>query len=82
MKDGAIQELELPQLPSVYGEIIRLLISSIETGAKHPLNALSARNTLEILMAVFESSRRRSIIQLPLEIKENPLFEMIRLEQA
>jgi hypothetical protein len=29
------------------------------------------------LMAIFESSRRRSVIQLPLNVKENPMFDMI-----
>jgi hypothetical protein len=31
-----------------------------------------------VIMAIFESSRKRSAIQLPLNIKENPLFEMIK----
>jgi len=77
IKNGAVEELPLPKLPSAHAEIIRLLIESIETGSKHLLDASSARATLEVLMAVFESSRRRTLIQLPLNVKENPMFDMI-----
>jgi len=82
IKNGAVEELALPKLPSPHAEIVRLIIDSIETGSKHLLDASSARATLEVLMAVFESSRRRSVIQLPLNIKENPLFEMIERGEA
>jgi predicted dehydrogenase len=78
VKNGAVEELALPKLPSPHGEIVRLMIESIETGSKHLLDASSARATLEVIMAIFESSRKRSAIQLPLNIKENPLFEMIK----
>jgi predicted dehydrogenase len=78
VKNGAVEELALPKLPSPHGEIVRLMIESIETGSRHLLDASSARATLEVIMAVFESSRKRSVIQLPLIIKENPLFEMIK----
>lgn len=77
VKNGAVEELSLPQLPSAHAEIVRLMIESIETGNRHLLDASSARATLEVIMAIFESSRRRRVIQLPLDVKENPLFEMI-----
>jgi predicted dehydrogenase len=77
IKNGAVEELPLPALPSPHSEIVRMMIESIETGSRHPLDSSSARATLEVLMAVFESSRRRSVIQLPLNVKENPMFDMI-----
>jgi len=82
IKNGAVEELILPTLPSAHGEIVRLMIDSIETGSRHLLDASSARATLEIIMAIFESSRKRSVIQLPIEIRENPLFEMIERGEA
>jgi predicted dehydrogenase len=82
VKNGAVEELALPELPSAHSEIVRLMIDSIETGSRHLLDASSARATLEVIMAIFESSRRRSVIQFPLEIKENPLFEMIERGDA
>ena len=85
IKKGAVQELPVAwdssipnHLHSAHAYSTRLLLNSLETGARHPLDASSARATLEVLMAVCESSRRRSVIQLPLHIRENPLFEMLK----
>jgi len=84
IKNGAIQELPLEwdssipkYLRSAHAYLVRLLLDSLETGALHPLDASSARATLEVLMAVCESSRRREVMQLPLNVWENPLFEML-----
>ncbi len=52
------------------------LLDCLESGETHPLNGENARAALEILMAAYESSRIRRIVQLPLENKENP-FETI-----
>jgi predicted dehydrogenase len=48
-----------------------------QPGLRHPLEAQSARDTLEILLAVYESSRRRQLIRLPLDIDDNPLISML-----
>ena len=53
------------------------LIRCLEEGRTHPLSGYSARATLEVLMAVYESSRLRRVITLPLENKENPLEQML-----
>ena len=85
IKNGEVQELlvawdsNVPNhLRSAHAYLVRLLLESLETGALHPLDASSARATLEVLMAICESSRRRAVIQLPLNIRENPLFEMLQ----
>lgn len=67
---------ELPRVSSIVREV-SLLIESIETGKLHPLDGTSARATQEILMAIFESARKRARIDLPLTISEHPLFSMI-----
>jgi predicted dehydrogenase len=54
------------------------LIKAIEEGREHPSSGSRARATLEIIMAIFESSRRRALVELPLGVKENPLEEMIK----
>jgi predicted dehydrogenase len=54
------------------------LISATEEKREHVSSGEIGRNSLEIIMAIFESSRRRSLINLPLEIKENPLEIMIK----
>ncbi len=43
----------------------------------HPLEAQSARDTLEILLAIYESSRRRQFVPLPLDVPDNPLISML-----
>ena len=53
------------------------LLQALEDGHAHPLDARSARATLEILMAVFESARLGRLIPLPLENRANPLEQML-----
>jgi predicted dehydrogenase len=53
------------------------LIKSMEEDVEHPCSGEQARKTLEAIMAIYESARRREIILLPLEVYENPLLEMI-----
>jgi UDP-N-acetyl-2-amino-2-deoxyglucuronate dehydrogenase len=68
----------VPELPNVnpIAREISLMLDSIETGKLHPLDGTSARATQEILMAVFESARKRARIELPLTISEHPIFSM------
>jgi len=77
-QNGHVSELPLPEyeLP-VHARVIRDLVTAIDTGAPHTLDCRSARATLEVLMAAYESSRRRAWISLPLQVKENPLFDML-----
>jgi predicted dehydrogenase len=83
VRGGQASEISLepyaaPQFQdAVHAAIVRDLIESIETGARHTLDAQSARATLEVIMAAYESSRRRALIPLPLQIAENPLFAML-----
>ncbi len=57
-----------------FAEEIRVLLRCLETGATHPLAAPSARATLEVLLAIYESARRRAVVPLPLAISENPVY--------
>ena len=43
----------------------------------HPLRGEGARADLEVLMAIYESSRRRGIVDLPLQKESWALQEMI-----
>jgi len=54
------------------------MIKAIEERREHLSSGLRGRAALEIIMAVFESSRRRALIELPLNEKENPLEAMIK----
>ncbi len=53
------------------------LLEVLEHGGTHPLDMRMARRIHEILMAIYESSRRRARIDLPLTVTESPLEAMI-----
>ena len=59
-----------------FAEEIRVMLRCLETGATHPLAAPSARATLEVLLAIYESARRRAVVPLPLAISDNPLIAL------
>lgn len=66
------------QINACFGGEIAELVEWIEGGSGHRLNGDSARDTLEIIIAAFESSRRRAKIALPLDrVDGNPLDAMI-----
>ena len=54
------------------------LIECIEQGREHRSNGHQGRATHEILMAIYQSSRKRARVRLPLEEKESPLTLMIQ----
>ena len=58
-------------------EEIEAMIAVLEHGGEHPLNGRAARAVHEILMAIYESSRRRARIDLPLDVAESPLEAMV-----
>ena len=53
------------------------LVAAIEEEREHLSSGREGRAAMEVLMAIFESSRRRKTIVLPLEEKEHPLELMI-----
>jgi predicted dehydrogenase len=56
---------------------IEALVDAIEHGGTHPLDGRSARKGMEILMAIYESSRRRARVDLPMTASASPLEEMV-----
>ena len=69
----------VPELSEVdpFAREIALLVDAMEHGTVHPLDGASARATQELLMAIFESARRRARIDLPLTVTEHPLIALI-----
>jgi len=65
-----------------FAEEIRVLLRCLETGETHPLAAPSARATLEVLLAIYESARRRAVVPLPLSIDDNPLFALREAQEG
>jgi predicted dehydrogenase len=59
--------------PTPFTDLVRVM----EEGGTHPLDMRSARQVHEILMAVYESARRRARVDLPLSVAGNPLAEIL-----
>lgn len=67
-----------PGFSAVDLEVAAMIDCLEQPGLAHPLEAGSARDTLEILIAIYESSRRRQAVRLPLDdVKDNPLIAML-----
>jgi len=56
---------------------VRELIAWMEGGPEHRGSGRQARVTVEIMMAIYESARRHSVVRFPLREKEYPLDLMI-----
>ncbi len=57
---------------------VRELIAWIEGGPEHRGSGRSARMTLEVMMALYESARRHHVIRLPLQERDYPLELMVK----
>lgn len=78
VRNGAVEEIPLPQFQEgTHARLVQAMLETLETGVPHILEASSARATLEVIIGAYESSRRRAIVELPLNIPENPLFHML-----
>ena len=54
------------------------LIGCVETGKEHQLNGRRGRAALEMLLAIYESSRSREVVELPLKARDNPFLAMVQ----
>ena len=63
--------------PGYIERAIADIVEAVLTGREPELSAWKALNATEIIFACYESSRRRAMIRLPLDIEDNPLAEMI-----
>jgi len=56
-------------------------VDAFITGREPELSARKAINATEIIFACYESSRRRAMVNLPLDIEDNPLVDIIKSRQ-
>lgn len=54
------------------------LIHSIEDDAPHPISGENGYAVLEVLIGIYESSRRRGVVHFPVEVKDNPFLAMCK----
>ena len=76
VRGAEVVPVELPPLQHPIALEIEDLVRSIETGAPHPLDGENGRTVLEVIMAIYESSRRRGVAKFPLDVTENPFLAM------
>ena len=55
---------------------LRDLVRSVETGAEHPLSGENGYAALEVVMGIYESSRRRGAVEFPVDATDNAFLEM------
>lgn len=73
-EEGNQAEFDAAMFAGELGELARC----IETGAEHQLSGRGGRKALEMLMAIYESARLRTMVTIPLQQAENPLALMIK----
>ena len=55
------------------------LLDALKAGREPELSARRALQATELIFATYESSRRRGRVDLPLEIEDSPLEELLRV---
>jgi predicted dehydrogenase len=63
--------------PGFVERAIADLVEALQTGRESLLSARRALNATEIIFAIYESSRRRARVDLPLTIDDHPLVAMV-----
>ena len=70
-----------PEVPEGDAEptrpVVEALMATLERGVRHPLDAASARATMEILMATFQSAGSGRLVHLPLSVTDSPFEAML-----
>jgi predicted dehydrogenase len=74
------------QETSLHGEehfdrAIENLADCLESGEEPILSARKALQTTEVIFATYESSRRRARVDLPLDIEDSPLADMLAMQE-
>jgi UDP-N-acetylglucosamine 3-dehydrogenase len=64
--------------PGFINRSIASAVEALEAGREPELSGRHALNATEIIFAIYESSRRRARVDLPLRIDDNPLVSMVR----
>ncbi|NUN96608.1 MAG: Gfo/Idh/MocA family oxidoreductase [Candidatus Omnitrophica bacterium] len=75
---GVSEPLTDPLVTTYNGLAVKNFLEAIQTGGQPQANMYEARNTIEMIAAVFESHRLGARVSLPLENRSNPLELMKR----
>ena len=73
---GDREVVECPSPPRIQG-VAADLIACLETGEEPRTSANNTMVATEIMYSIYESSRRRGRVDLPLRVPDNPLIDML-----
>ncbi|GAB3031923.1 Gfo/Idh/MocA family protein [Natronobiforma cellulositropha] len=59
------------------GDAVAHVVDCLETGEEPAIGAANALNATEVIFGIWESARRRGRVDLPLEIDDNPLHDLV-----
>jgi predicted dehydrogenase len=79
IRGGEVENIPYPW-PMEKGAIaleLEDLIRSIEDGTPHPLSGENGYAVQEVIMGIYESSRRRGVVHFPVDVQDNPFLSMI-----
>ena len=68
--------------PGFIERAIADVVDALLTGREPELSGRKALNATEIIFACYESSRRRALVTLPLDIQDNPFAEMTKSKES
>lgn len=75
-RGATVTDLPLPEREPAMAASLRDLLAGLESGAEHPLSGRHGRDVLEVIMAIYESARRRGVVRFPLEVRDNPFLAL------
>jgi predicted dehydrogenase len=74
---GGVQAQPASDLDGAMDGCLADMLTTIETGSPHRMSGDSSLLDFDVIMAIFESARRRRTITLPTGLQKSPLEEMI-----
>lgn len=79
VRGGVVEDVtyEWPTTKSAIAQEIADLIQTIETGAPHPLSGENGYAVTEVIMGIYESSRRRGVVHFPVDVEDNAFQSMV-----
>lgn len=77
-RGGSVEQVdfEWPVKKNPITLVVEDLIRSIENDTPHPLSGENGYTVTEIIMGIYESSRRRGSVCFPLTVQDNPFLSM------
>ncbi|MGH2560597.1 MAG: Gfo/Idh/MocA family protein [Thermomicrobiales bacterium] len=76
-RSGALEAVPPATLDGAMDRVLGEAIRVLEEGGNHTLSGASGRADLEVVTAIYESARTRTMIALPIDVRESPLEAML-----